>query len=113
MAYINSLVGAYSNIYLNFNLTKKDNSVGKNFPENINIFNSPKPSSPIVYSLDNRSTNVSNEEIDQKLKLYISYVSQVVDTLDFPNKIKGKSLSEQYRTLNEVSALIDGFNLEK
>lgn len=113
--YVNSLLGAYANIYHNFNLTKKDNSVGKfvDFPENINIFNDPKSSSPVVYSLDNRATDVSNEEMNQKLTQYISYVSQVVDTLDFPNKIKGKSLSEQYKTLNEVSALIDGFNLEK
>jgi len=113
--YVNSLVGAYANIYHNFNLTQKDNSVGEyvNFPNNINRFNSPKSSSPVGFSLSNRVDNISNDEIDRKLKLYISYVSQVVDTLDVQNKIKGKSLSEQYKTLNEVSALIDGFNLEK
>ncbi len=49
----------------------------------------------------------------QKLELYISYVSQVVDTLDLENKIKGKSLIEQYKTLDEVSDLIETFNLEK
>jgi hypothetical protein len=84
-----------------------------NFPENINIFNNPKSSSPVVYSLDNRVTDVFNDEMNQKLKQYISYVSQVVNTLDFQNKMKGKSLREQYKTLNEVSVLIDGFNLEK
>ncbi|QAY65845.1 hypothetical protein [Paenibacillus protaetiae] len=113
--YINSLIGAYANIYHNFNLTKNYNSVGEkvHFPENINIFNNPKSSSPVVYSLDNRVTGEFNEEMDQKLKQYISYVSQVVNTLDMQHKIKGKSLSEQYKTLNEVSDLIDGFKLEK
>ncbi len=113
--YVNSLVGAYANIYHNFNLSKKFNSVGEymNIPDNINILNSPMSSSPVGYSISNRVADVSNDEVDQKLKQYISYVSQVVSTLDLQNKIIGKSLREQYKTLNEVSHLIDGFNLEK
>jgi len=51
--------------------------------------------------------------MNQKLEIYTSYVSQVVDTLDFENKIKGESLREQYKTLKEVSELIKTFHLEK
>lgn len=113
--YVNALVGVYSNIYHNFNLTKKYNSVGEyvNFPDDINMFNSPMTSLPVGYSISNRIAGESNDEVDQKLEVYTSYVSQIVDTLDFENKIKGKSLREQYKTLEEVSELIKTFDLEK
>jgi hypothetical protein len=114
--YVNSLVGAYANTYQNFILTKKyGGSVGQyvDIPNNINIFNSPTSSSPVGISLSNRVADVSNDEMNQKLESYTSYVSQVVDTLDLENKIKGKSLKEQYKTLKEVSELIKTFHLEK
>ncbi|MEC0091159.1 hypothetical protein [Paenibacillus macquariensis] len=113
--YVNSLVGAYANIYHNFNLTKKYASVGGyvKIPDNINKFNSPMSSSPVGYSLSNSVADVSNDEMKRKFEIYTSYVSQVVNTLDLQNKIIGKSLREQYKTLNEVSDLIDEFNLEK
>ncbi|KOP64642.1 hypothetical protein AMS62_04770 [Bacillus sp. FJAT-18019] len=113
--YVNALVGAYANIYHNFNLTKKYNSVGEyvNFPDDINIFNSPTTSSPVGYSLSNRVAGESNDEVNQRLEVYTSYVSQIVDTLDLENKIKGRSLREQYKTLEEVSELIKTYDLEK
>ncbi|WP_054954673.1 hypothetical protein [Paenibacillus dakarensis] len=113
--YVNALVGVYANIYHNFNLTKKYNSIGEyvDFPDQINILNSPMSSLPVGYSLSNRVAGVSNEEVNQKLEVYTSYVSQIVDTLDLENKIKGKSLREQYKTLDEVSELIKTFDLEE
>jgi len=70
-------------------------------------------SSPVGYSLSNRVAEVSNDEMKRKFEIYTSYVSRVVDILDLENKIKGKSLKEQYKTLDEVSDLIETFNLEK
>lgn len=113
--YVNSLVGAYANTNHNFYLTSEYYSAANyvNIPKNISILNSPTVSGIIVQSLDNRITAKSDKDVEQELKTYISQVSQVVDTLDFVNNINGKSLKEQYKTLDEVSDLIEGFNLGK
>jgi len=83
------------------------------FPENINQMNSSFISKAVGYALINRTMDWSNDKWSHELDIYTSYVSQVVDKLDYRNKIEGESLKNQYKTLNEASDLIDKFNLGK
>jgi len=81
------------------------------FPENINLINQPFQSRAIGYSLFSRTMDRINDEWNQELGVYTSYVSQVVDKLDYQNRIEGKRLKAQYQVLDEVSDLIEEFHL--
>ncbi|WP_163539587.1 hypothetical protein [Gracilibacillus sp. YIM 98692] len=112
--FVKALTSAYGIIYHNEVLTRTYTPIGENveIPENINIINSPYTSKAIGNALFERTMDRMDNDDMQKLEEYTSYVDDVVKTLDYRNTIEEKSLSQQYKVLNEVSNLIEGFDLE-
>lgn len=108
--FIKGLTSAYGMIYHNDILTRPYTSAGHviGIPENIFNINSNYTSQAVGSALFDQP--LSNEEI-VNLETYTSYVAQIVKKLDYHNKIEGQTLKQQYKVLDEVSELIDGFNL--
>lgn len=112
--FVKALTSAYSIIYHNDVLTRTYLPVGEevNIPENINILNSPYTSQAVGRALFERALDKMNNDDLDNLEKYTSHVEIVVKTLDYQNKIEGKSLRQQYKVLNEINKLINDFDFE-
>lgn len=108
--FVKGLTAAYGMIYHNDILTRPSTSAGHvaKIPENIFVINSPYISQAVGSALFDEP--LSNEEMPN-LETYTTYVAKVVKTLDYHNKIEGQNLKQQYKVLDEISELIDSFNL--
>ncbi|MFA9560676.1 hypothetical protein ACERII_25600 [Evansella sp. AB-rgal1] len=112
--FVKALTSAYSMIYHNYLLTRNYTTIGEqlSFPENINHLNSPWTSRAVGHALFESTTDRLDTEAIQELEQYTSYVSQIVDILDYRNRIDGHRLNEQLQVLEETSDLIESFNLD-
>jgi len=111
--FIKALISADRLIYHNYQLTGETPlGVNFDFPENLNTINTPYQSKAVAYALIERTMDRDSDVWIQALEEYTSYISQIVDVLDYHNKLEGKSLKTQYQVLDEVSDLITEFNLK-
>lgn len=111
--FIRALISADRIIYHNYQLTG-ETPLGENFdfPENLNTINNPYQSKAVAYALIESTMDRDSYVWIQALEEYTSHISQIVDVLDYHNKLEGKSLKTQYQVLEEVSDLITEFNLK-
>lgn len=110
--FIKALMSADRILYHTFQLTGETPlGINFSFPRNLNTINSPYQSRAVGYALIERSMDRDSDVWFQALEEYTFNISQIVDLLDYQNKLDGKNLNSQYQVLDEVSELISEFRL--